>query len=270
VHEAGQEARGDSGTEAGRRKETEYVSTINFGQKAEKWNTAMHVQEGKRVGLLLAAAGDNGPKLCRLYVIDRTSGIRYLVDTGSDVSVYPPQKHRMFRGKAEPYQLYANGSVIPTYETKTLQPNLSLRREFPWHFIIADVLQSIIGADFLAHYHLLSNMKKKNLIDGETGLAVKGIMAAHNGQSMKTIVEQTPYHRILAKFPEITTLNKMRTRNKQQTLHYIETTTGQSEECRPRRLAPDQYQAAKAEFSQLMKEGIIVEEPMGVASSHGT
>jgi len=60
----------------------------------------------------------------------------------------------MFRGKAERYQLYAaNGSVIPTYGTKTMQPNLNLRREFPWHFIIADVLQPIIGADFLAHYH---------------------------------------------------------------------------------------------------------------------
>jgi len=166
-------------------------------------HTTMRVQKGKRVGPSLEAAGDNSPKLRRLYVTDRTSGIRYLIDTGSDVSVYPPQKHRMFRGKAEPYQFYAaNGSVIPTYGTKTLQPSLSLRREFPWRFIIADVLQPIIGADFLAHYHLLPDMKRKKLIDGETGLAVQGITATHYGQSVKTIVEQTPYHRILAQFPE--------------------------------------------------------------------
>jgi len=99
--------------------------------ESREMHAAVHIQEGKRVGPSLAAAGDNSPKLRRLYVIDKITGIRYLIDTGSDVSVYPPQKHHMFRGKADPYQLYAaNGSVIPTYGTKTLQPNLGLRREF--------------------------------------------------------------------------------------------------------------------------------------------
>jgi len=150
--------------------------------ESRKMHAAVRIQEGKRVGLSLAAAGDDSPKLCRLYVTDRRTGIKYLIDTGSDVSVYPPQKHHMFRGKAEPYQLYAaNGSVIPTYGTKTLQPDLSLRREFPWRFNIADVLQPIIEADFLAHYHLLPDMKKKKLIDGETGLTAQGIIAAHYG-----------------------------------------------------------------------------------------
>jgi len=203
--------------------------------ESRKMHSAVHFQTGKRVGPSLAAADDRSPKLCRLYVIDKTTGTRYLIDTGSDVSVYPPQKHQMFRGKAEQYQLYAaNWSVILTYGTRTLQPNLSLRREFPWHFIIADVLQPIIGADFL-DYHLLPDMKKKKLIDGEMGLAVQGIIAAYNGQSVKTIVEQTPYHKILAQFPEITTPNKTGAQSKQQTLHYIKTTTGQPEACRPRR-----------------------------------
>jgi len=64
----------------------------------------------------------------------------------------------------------------PTYGTIMLQPNLGLRREFPWRFIVADVLQPIIGADFLAHYHLLPDMRRKKLLDGKTGrLAVQGI-----------------------------------------------------------------------------------------------
>jgi len=109
----------------------------------------------------------------------------------------------------------------------------------------------------LAHYHLLPDMGKKNLIDGATGLAVQGITAIRTTQSVKTIVEQTPYHKILARFPEITTMNTAKTRSKQQTLHYIKTTSGQPEACRPRRLASDRYEAAKKEFSQLMKEGII-------------
>jgi len=100
-------------------------------------------------------------------------------------------------------------------------------------------------------------MKRKKLIDGETGLTVQGTTATHHGQSVKTITEQTPYHKILAQFPEITTPNGTRAQCKQQTLHYIRTTTGQPEACRPRRLAPDRYQAAKTEFGQLLREGII-------------
>jgi len=217
-------------------------------------HTAMHLQEGKRVGLSLAAAGDNGPKISRLYVTDRKANTRYLIDTGSDVSVFPPQKDKMFRGRRESYQLYAaNGSIIPTYGTVILQPNLGLRRAFPWRFIIADVLQPIIGADFLAHYHLLPDMRRKKLIDGTTGLVVQGITMKRAVPSIKTIVEQTRYHKILTRFPEITTTQGTTPKRKQQTLHYIKTTTGQPEACRPRRLAPERYQIAKTEFGQLMK-----------------
>jgi len=174
------------------------------------------------------------------------------------VSVFPPQKHKMLRGKMELYQLYAaNGSVIPTYGTVTLQPNLGLKREFPWRFIIAEVLQPIIGADFLAHYHLLPDMRRKRLIDGTTGLTIQGITARYSIPSVKTIAEQTRYHKILTRFPEITTMQGTTPKRKQQTLHYIKTTMGQPEACRPRRLIPDRYQAAKTEFGQLMKEGII-------------
>jgi len=219
----------------------------------------VHIQgEEKRVGLSLAAASDKSPKICRLYVTDKTTKIKYLVDTGSDVSVVPPQKHKMLRGKLEPYQLYAaNGSAIPTYGTVTLEPNLGLRRAFTWQFIIAEVLQPIIGADFLAHYHLLPDMKRKKLIDGTTGLAVQGITARYTVPSVKTIAERTQYHKILTRFPEITSKQGTTPKRKQQTQHYIKTTIGQPEASRPRRLAPDRYQIAKKEFGQLLKEGII-------------
>jgi len=171
---------------------------------------------GKQVGLSLAAAGDTRPKVSRLLIMDKTTDVRYLIDTGSDVSVYPPRKHRQFKGKIE-YQLYAaNGSIIPTYGTVMLKPDLGLRREFPWRF--ADVLQPI-GADFLAHYYLLPDMKKKKLIDGRTGLYIKGVITVGTMQSVKTVIEQTPYHRILAQFPEITTLSGTR-KQRVQTLHY--------------------------------------------------
>ena len=86
-----------------------------------------------------------------------------LVDTGAEVSLLPlthqqcmhlRQRTHMHSYRKHPPQegfslQAANGSSIPTYGRQSLTLNLGLRRMFPWIFIIADVQQPIIGADFL-------------------------------------------------------------------------------------------------------------------------
>jgi len=73
------------------------------------------------------------------------------------------------------YELYAaNGSRITTYGFITIQPDLGLKRAFPWRFIIANVGQPIIGSDFLARYDLLPDMRRAKLRDGKTGLTAAG------------------------------------------------------------------------------------------------
>lgn len=64
----------------------------------------------------------------------------------------------------------ANGSTIATYDTINIEPDFGLRRQFQWRFIIADVTMPIIGSDFLSFFHLLPDVRKKNLIDGNTRL----------------------------------------------------------------------------------------------------
>lgn len=104
------------------------------------------------------AASDSHPHSCRLIITDMKTKIQYLIDTGSDVSVYP---RKLVRGPiwSSTYQLYAaNGTTIRTYGQITLEPNFGLRRTFLWRFIIADVRQPLIGADFLFFYYLLPDL----------------------------------------------------------------------------------------------------------------
>jgi hypothetical protein len=67
--------------------------------------------------------------------------------------------------------------VTPLYPQKLtlgwlpLSLDLGLRRDFTWRFIIADVTQAIIGADFLSHYGLVVNLRKKRLLDETTSLS---------------------------------------------------------------------------------------------------
>ncbi|XP_071577523.1 uncharacterized protein [Temnothorax nylanderi] len=215
---------------------------------------ALHVQSGKQRGQSVMAADAGNPKSSRLYVTDCNTRRKYLIDTGSDVSVFPLANTRSKR-KAESYQLFAaNGSVINTYGFVTLQPDFGLRRAYPWRFIVAEVTQPIIGSDFLAHYHLLPDVKIKKLIDGQTGLSSPGTTGDNSDTSIKTIRKETEYNDILAEFPDIVNPNTKTKVGEYGTTHHIKTTKGPPEACRPRRLAPDKLLAAKTEFELLMQE----------------
>jgi len=166
----------------------------------------------------------------------------------------------MMKSKRRPesYELYAaNGSRIITYGSVLLQPDLGLRRAFPWRFVVADVGQPIIGSDFLAHYDLLPDMKRAKIKDVETGLTTAGSRCYKQAISVKSVLEATVYHRIIAEFPDIVKPGKTTDDAKHETRHHIQTTPGQPEASKPRRLAPDRWKAARAEFDLLLQEGII-------------
>lgn len=220
--------------------------------------TLLIQEAGKLKGQALLAASDHSPKPSRLFITDRSTKIRYLIDTGSDICVYPRSLVRGLRKLSTRELCAANGSTIKTYGEITLQPNFGLRRTFLWQFTIADVTTPIIGSDFLAYFYLLPDVKKRQLVDGKTGLKINGSANKTLVLSIKTMTGNTPYHRILTRFPKIT--RTTRTNGEKQshsTMHHIKTTPGPPEASRPRRLAPDKLKTAKAEFDLLLAEGII-------------
>lgn len=203
------------------------------------------------------AANDPDPKPRRLILTDRKTKVQYLIDTGSDVSVYP---RSMVKGAlwTDTYQLFAaNGSIIRTYGRMTLEPDFNLRRQFLWRFIIAEVTQPIIGADFLSYFHLLPDLRRGQLIDGKTGLFTKKTRSTTQGEGVKAVTNSTNYHELLSEFPNILKPTGVKKEKLHTTVHYIQTTPGPPEGCRPRRLAPDKLKAAKAEFDLLLQEGVI-------------
>ena len=87
----------------------------------------------------------------RLFVADPNSSIRYLIDTGAEISVLP----KTFAGKTKSLPptkttlFAANNTAIHTYGEKLMVLDLKLRTTFKWIFVIADIEKPIIGADFL-------------------------------------------------------------------------------------------------------------------------
>ena len=114
---------------------------------------------GKRNQPSVKAANDDDLASRRIFVTDRNSRLSYLIDTGTDICVFPRSKLHGPVNRSE-YELFAaNGTRITTYGTVAISLNLSPRRAFTWNFTVGNAKTPIISMDFLNHYGLLVQQK---------------------------------------------------------------------------------------------------------------
>lgn len=194
----------------------------------------------------------------RLSVTDSETGIRFLIDTGANVSVLPYTSRLVKKSecKLSDYRLFAaNGSEIKTYGTKILTLNLKLRRPYKWTFIVADVKQPIIGADFIKYHKLLVDLNGHKLVDKITNLCILGSIVSWNEPSLRTIDTKHPYLDLLSKYPDITKPINFKDNPRHSVTHFIET-NGPPVFARARPLPPDRYKKVKEEFKLSQEMGI--------------
>ena len=180
------------------------------------------------------------------------------MDTGSEVSTIPPSKSK--NSKQSKRSLFAaNGTEIKTFGEIDIQVDFSLRRNFCFTFIIAETNVPIIGADFLSHFNLTLDLRKKCLIDLNTHLSTKAISAICQQSSVHTITDQIhPMVReLVSTFPAIVKPNFSAKNIKHSVRHHIITNCERPITCRARRLAPDKLKVAKETFEKMMSDGII-------------
>nr|VZI40948.1 unnamed protein product [Spirometra erinaceieuropaei] len=134
------------------------------------------------------------------YINDKSSGLRFLVDTGAEVSVIPPlRRHRL---KPSQFSLQAaNSTTISTYGQRSLTLDLGLRRRFQWVFIEADVKSPIIGADFLSSFGLTVDVRYRRLSDTTTQLFTIGTSSSERSVGIHVTIPSTPFADILKDYP---------------------------------------------------------------------
>ena len=192
-----------------------------------------------------------------LYVADKGHKCRYLIDTGAAVSVLPKScANRILDAGSLPL-VAANNSTIHTYGNCKRVVDVGLKREYPWTFIVADVQQPIIGADFLIHYNLLVDLRSRCLRDMRTGLAIAASLSSIKPLSLNRVdTVQNEYTKLLGQFPELTRPTTKGETVKHGITHKI-VTKSHPVFARPRRLAPDKLVTAKREFDEMIKLGVI-------------
>jgi hypothetical protein len=151
------------------------------------------------------------------------------------------------------YGLYAaNGNTIATYGWLSLSLNLGLRREFTWRFVVADVTQPLIGADFLTH--LLVDCRNNRLLD-VTSLSTPAQAASPRIPSIKVINTGTSVDALLSELPDLIRPTAVQWDVRHNTVHHKRTPPGPPVTCRPRRLATDRLKIAKVEIDAMVRDG---------------
>ena len=170
---------------------------------------------------MAAAAGFSQKRL--FFIRDCLSGLFFLVDTGAEVSVFPASNIDRRSGRTGPTLRAVNGSSINTFGVRTVPVCFNSQR-FEWDFVIADVAQPLLGADFFCHHGLLVDMKGHRLVDSKTFLSAPLEVAIGSVQRLCTLSTPQPFAQLLAQFPELTCPTFSQPSTAHGVEHFISTT----------------------------------------------
>ena len=215
----------------------------------------MHLDAGKRgSGPAVTAVNGSRPLLA---VKDTLSGKELLVDTGAEVSILPASPtERALQAQPRHHLRAANGSPICTYGTQEARIRIQ-GQVFTHRFYIADVQRPILGADFLLKHSLLVDLPGMRLLKSDMLTAYKGSLKKADETTLGACqLESDKYKALLQEFPKLTQADFSKHEPLHGVKHYI-VTEGQPVWSKPRRLNTEKLRAAKKEFGNLLRLGII-------------
>ena len=214
--------------------------------------------EGGKRQRELAVAAVSGSRSC-LAVTDSVSKREFLVDTGAEVSIIPattsdkalntsPHDYRTLRA--------ANGTRIPSYGSMELTVCIEGTR-FRHRFIIADVKQALMGADFLLNNNLLVDLPGHRLLRAKTLTPFTGAIRPSEGMTLGVSCDTNDaFQKLLHLYPRVTQADFAQHEPRHGVTHTISTESAPVWS-RPRRLNPEKLKAAKKEFDNLLRLGIV-------------
>ena len=191
-----------------------------------------------------------------LYIVDTRRQEQWLVDGGAIISIVPPTTQQLNSGPTGEELRAANGTLIPCYGT--IYRTLSIDgKDFPFEFTVAAVNQRILGADFLANFHLAPNHRDAELISMKDFSKIPAQHAVGAKSCQVNFVTQAddPYYKLLDSFPDILTPSFKISDPAHGVRHHIPT-TGAPVQSRARRLDQEKLAVAKAELGKLEALGI--------------
>lgn len=143
----------------------------------------------------------------RLLVKDQDSGLVFLIDSGSDISLIPAENH-VKRRAAQSCALCGKWFAHKNVWQASFRFKIGLRRPIQWKFCVASVPYPIIGADLLSAYDLRVDLRERKLIDKRSDIKLVGIMKHASWAGVSVVDYSTHFTKILQDFPIITDITQ--------------------------------------------------------------
>ena len=128
--------------------------------------------------------------------------------------------------------------------------------KYVWKFIVADVTQPLLGADFLCSNTLMVDVKGQRLVDPTTCTSLPLQVTNASAHGIHNIAHDNNFSALLAEFPDILTPTFSNPTARHGVVHYIPT-DGPPIHSRVRRLPPEKLAIARDEFRTMEEMGII-------------
>lgn len=154
----------------------------------------------------------------------------------------------------------ASGDTIQTFgQAKVNIAINSLKRIFPWTFIVASVTNPILGYDFLTQYDLVVDCRNNTLRDSTTNQIAHITLNTSQVMSVKVKTPTIPsdVELIFKQYPSLTSPHQNKKSPPTTFYHHIDTQSSSPVFSKPRKLSEDKLKTAKESFKKLQQDGII-------------
>ena len=204
----------------------------------------MEVVPGKHeswppLSAMVAGAQTVASSLASLFkAYDFVSGLNFLVNTGSQISILPASKSDKDNRSKGDKLLPANGTTLAMYRWRSLPLRFG-ELNFQWSFIVADVTQPIIGADFLCAQSLMVDVKGCRLVNIENFEMIRVESDSSPILHVSAVDTQCgKFEDLLATRPKLTMPIFMHPRPAHGVRHFVKT-TGAPVHAQARHLSPE-------------------------------
>ena len=192
------------------------------------------------------------PKL--MYLADPLTQLKFLIDSGSEISVMPRSPSDRLDEKAKYKLKSANGTAIRTYGTKVVKIKVG-SRYLKWTFVIADVTRPILGIDFMKAHGLIIDPADNCLVNRVTAERIPCQTAADTSRQCLKIEITDPVLLMLQKKPELID-ESTPTKKRPNVVHYIHT-EGPPPRAQSRHYNPKVEAVIRQTFEDYLKLGYV-------------
>ena len=213
---------------------------------------------GKLLGRSPSAAGTarsrpSSPATLGL-VLDEVSKRRCLLDTGSQVSLWPASQVSSRLQSSSVRLTAANGTPIRSFGYQRRKIKIG-ERFYSFVFLLAQVSRPILGLEFLLHFRMMIDLNKRRLVHSGVETCLASATSTVSGVNVVRSPPSSAFLRVLREFPEVTNVALASS----NTCHGVECfipTNGPPVTTSPRRLTPEKLRVPKKYFEVMCAAGI--------------